>query len=143
MIKRCERSDVPFVPSQIAQPDGGSIVTLLSAPRLNAEGGGSQAITVPVVDSGAFAFHVAMTMTSALANSSGSMPAKDFGRCDAYHRMSIVFARPNLADSNGSLSAPAAHRRLARTRMSTFEALITEQAEPLCPFVMPAFPRDV
>jgi hypothetical protein len=65
-MNRSDRSDVPFVPSQIAQPEGGSIVTLPSAPRLIAEGGGNQAITVLVGVSGAFAPDVAMIMTSAL-----------------------------------------------------------------------------
>jgi hypothetical protein len=65
-MNRSDRSDVPFVPSQIAQPEGGSIVTLPSAPRLIAEGGGNQAITVLVGVSGALAPDVAMIMTSAL-----------------------------------------------------------------------------
>src|SRR5262245_32702051 len=65
-MNRSERSDVPFVPSQIAQPEGGSIVTLPSAPRLNAEGGGNQAITVLTGVPGAFAPDVAMVMTPAL-----------------------------------------------------------------------------
>ena len=65
-MNRSERSDVPFVPSQTAQPEGGSIATLPSAPRLNAEGGGNQPITVLAGVSGAFAPDVAMIMTSAL-----------------------------------------------------------------------------
>jgi hypothetical protein len=65
-MNRFEKSDVPFVPSQIAQPEGGSVVTLPSAPRLNAEGGGNQATTVLAGVSGAFALDVAMIMTSAL-----------------------------------------------------------------------------
>src|SRR5262245_39107999 len=88
-MNRSERFDVPFVPSQIAQPEGGSIVTLPSAPRLNAEGEGNQAITVLTGVPGAFAPDVAMIMTPAL-----ELPARravclhrDFDRCDGYHRM--------------------------------------------------------
>src|SRR5262245_14085703 len=65
MMNRLERFDVPFVPSQIAQPDGGSIVTLPSAQRLNAEGGGSQAKTVPAGVSGTFASDLSMIIPSA------------------------------------------------------------------------------
>jgi hypothetical protein len=65
MMNRFERSDVPFVPSQIAQPEGGSIVSPPSTSRLNAEAGGNQAITVLAEVSGAFAPDVAMVMTSA------------------------------------------------------------------------------
>jgi hypothetical protein len=65
-MNRSERSDVPLVPSQIAQPEGGSIVTLPLASRLNAERGGNQPITVLAGVSGAFAPDVAMIMTSAL-----------------------------------------------------------------------------
>jgi len=61
-----ETFDVPFVPSQTAQPEGGTMDTLPSAPRLNAEGGGNQAITVLAGVSGVFAPDVAMIMTSAL-----------------------------------------------------------------------------
>jgi hypothetical protein len=61
-----ETFDVPFVPSQIAQPEGGTMATLPSAPRLNAEGGGNQAITVLAGVCGVFAPDVAMIMTSAL-----------------------------------------------------------------------------
>src|SRR2546423_8152201 len=57
-----ETFDVPFVPSQIAQPEGGTMATLPSAPRLNAEGGGNQAITVLAGVSGVFAPDVAMIM---------------------------------------------------------------------------------
>ena len=64
-MNRLERFEVPFVPSQIAQPDGGSIVTLPSAQRLNAEGGGSQTKTVPASVSGAFASDLAMIIPSA------------------------------------------------------------------------------
>ena len=113
MMNRFERSDVPFVPSQIAQPEGGSIVTLPSAPRLNAEGGVNQPITVLAGVSGAFA-PVAIIMTSAL-----ELPAR---RAVCLHRTSadvmaitewsIAFARPNLADSRRSPTALAAHTRL-------------------------------
>src|SRR5262245_44601067 len=65
IMNRLERFDVPFVPSQIAQPDGGSIVTLPSAQRLNAEGGGSQAKTVPAGVSGTFASDLSMIIPSA------------------------------------------------------------------------------
>src|SRR5262249_18485348 len=65
IMNRSETFDVPFVPLQIAQPEGGTIATLPSAPRLNAEGGGNQAITVLAGVSGAFAPDVAMIMTSA------------------------------------------------------------------------------
>src|SRR5262249_41836814 len=65
-MNRSERSDVPFLPSQIAQPEGVSIVALPLASRLNAECGGNQAITVLAGVSGAFAPDVAMIMTSAL-----------------------------------------------------------------------------
>src|SRR5262249_49425190 len=118
-MNRFERSDVPFVPSQIAQPEGGSIVTLPSAPRLNAEGGGNQPITVPAGVSGAFAPDVAMIMTSAL-----ELPVR---RAVCLHRTSadvmaitewsIAFARPNLADFCRSPTALAAHSRPALTRM--------------------------
>jgi hypothetical protein len=63
-MNRFEKSDVPFVPSQIAQPEGGSIVTLPSAPRLNAEGGGNQAITVLAGMSEALAPVMAAIVTS-------------------------------------------------------------------------------
>src|SRR5262245_38500586 len=65
-MNRSETSDVPFVPSQIAQPEVGTMATLQSAPRLNAEGGGNQAITVLAGVFGVFAPDVAMIMTSAL-----------------------------------------------------------------------------
>src|SRR5262252_7272944 len=94
-MNRSERSDVPFVPSQIAQP----------------EGGGNQAITGLAGVSGAFAPGVAMLMTSAL-----ELPAR---RAVCLHRTSadvmaitewsIAFARPNLADSRRSPTALAAH----------------------------------
>lgn len=110
-MNRFERSDVPFVPLQIAQPEGGSIVTLPSASRLNAEGGGNQPITVLAGVSGAFAPDVAMIMTSAL-----ELPAQR-GVClrrtsadvMAITEWSIAFARPNLADSRRSPTALAAH----------------------------------
>jgi hypothetical protein len=99
-MNRSERSDVPFVPSQIAQPEGGSIVTLPSAPRLNAEGGGNQAIIVLAGVSGAFAPDVAMIMTPAL-----ELPAREAvclhgtsADVMAITEWSIAFARPNLAD---------------------------------------------
>ena len=75
-----------FVPSQIAQPEGGTIVTLSSAPRLTAEGGGNQAITVRAVVSKAFA-GVVVIMTSAHELHKSSMPVPDLGRCDGYHRI--------------------------------------------------------
>src|SRR5262245_46817786 len=65
-MNRSERSDVPFVPSQIAQSEGGRIATLPSASRLNAERRGNQAITVLSGVSVAFAPEVVMIMTSAL-----------------------------------------------------------------------------
>ena len=74
-MNRFEKSDVPFVPSQIAQPEGGSIVAPPSAPRLTAEGGGNRATTVLAGVSGAFAPDVAMIMTSAL-----ELPAQLAGR---------------------------------------------------------------
>src|SRR5262249_8046340 len=119
IMNRSERSDVPFVPLQIAQPEGGSIVTLPSGPRLNAEGGGNQAITVLPGVSGAFAPGVAMIMTSAL-----ELPAR---RAVCLHRTSadvmaitessIAFARPNLADFRRSPTTLGD---------ATLEALITE-----------------
>ena len=85
-MNRFEKSDVPFVPSQIAQPEGGSIVTP-SAPRLNAEGGGNQATTVLAGVSGALAPDVAMIMTSTLdCQSISTVPEKGFGGCDGYHK---------------------------------------------------------
>ena len=64
-MNRLERFGVPFVPSQIAQSEGGSIVALPSAPRLNAEGGGSQAKTVPAGVFAAFAPDLAINIPSA------------------------------------------------------------------------------
>jgi len=111
-MNRSERSDVPFVPSQIAQPEGDSIVTLPSAPRLNAEGGGNQAITILAGVSGAFAPDVAMIMTSAL-----ELPARrevylhgTSAYVTAITEWSIAFA-PKPADSCRSPTALAAHSR--------------------------------
>jgi hypothetical protein len=101
-MNRSERSDVPFVPSQIAQPEGGSIVTLPSAPRLNAEVGGNQAITVLPGVSGAFTPpDVAMIMTSALEWPARPVVCLHGTSADvmAITEWSIAFARPNFADS--------------------------------------------
>jgi hypothetical protein len=138
-MNRSERSDVPVVPSQIAQPEGGSIVTLPSAPRLNAEGGGNQAITVLVGASGAFAPDVAMTMTPAL-----ELPARqavclhgDFGRCDGYHRM-VDFIRAPKPRGSPATAALATHS-LPPHRNATLETVITEPSWSPCPLVMPTF----
>src|SRR5262249_2165104 len=111
IMNRLERSDVPFVPSQIAQPEGGSIVALPSAPRLNAEGGGNQPKTVLAGVSEAFAPDVAMIMTSALGLTAPSsiMPAQDFGQCDGYHRMVDKIRAPKPRGIRRS--ALAAHSR--------------------------------
>jgi len=100
-MNRLERSDVPFVPSQIAQPEG---VALPSAPRLNAEGGGNQAITIPAAVSGAFAPDVAMLMTSALELPAWRILCLHETSADvmAVTEWSIAFARPNLSDSRRS-----------------------------------------
>ena len=63
-MNRFERSDVPFVPSQTAHPDGGRMVTLPSGSRLRAEGGGNQATTVLAGMSEAFAPVMAAIVTS-------------------------------------------------------------------------------
>jgi hypothetical protein len=99
--ERFERSDVPFVPSQTAQPEGGTIVTLSSAPRLNAEGGGNHAITVLAGASGAFISDVAMVMTSALELPALQPVCRHRTSADvmAITERSIAFARPNLADA--------------------------------------------
>src|SRR5262249_11739187 len=120
IINLFERLGVPFVPSQIAQPEGGSIVTLPSAPRLNAEGGGNQPITVLAGVSGAFAPDVAMIMTSALELPSRRAVCLHRTSADvmAITEWSIAFrARPNLADSRRSPTALAAHSRPALIRM--------------------------
>jgi hypothetical protein len=106
-MNRFERFDVPFVPSQIAQPDGGSVVTAPSAPRLNAKGGGSQAKTVPAGVSGAFALDVAMIIPSFpdLPGLQNSVPAQHFGRCDGCHRMVDCRVWPSLLRSPRSRAA--------------------------------------
>src|SRR5262249_36618186 len=100
IMNRLERSDVPFVPSQIAQPEGGSIVALPSASRLNAEGGGNQPITVLAGVSGAFAPDVAMIMTSALGLTAPRALClhRTSANVMAITEWSIRFARPNLAE---------------------------------------------
>src|SRR5262245_23848808 len=98
-MNRSERSDVPFVPSQIAQPEAGSIVTLPSAPRPNADGGGNQAITVLAGVPGAFPPDVAMIMTPALQLPLRRAVCLHGTSADvmAITEWSIAFARPNLA----------------------------------------------
>src|SRR5262249_42103301 len=113
IMNRFERSDVPFVPSQIAQPEGGSIVTLPSAPRLNAEGGGNQPVTVLAGVSGAFAPDVAMVMISALelpARRGEYLPGPPHDVM-AITAGSITSAPPPLADPRRSPTALAAHGR--------------------------------
>ena len=112
IMNRFERSDVPFVPSQTAQPEGGTIVTLSSAPRLNAEGGGNHAITVLAGASGAFISDVAMVMTSALELPALQPVCRHRTSADvmAITERSIAFPRPNLADSRRSPTLLAAGR---------------------------------
>jgi hypothetical protein len=126
-MNRFEKSDVPFVPSQIAQPEGGSIVAPPSAPRLTAEGGGNQATTVLAGVSGAFAPDVAMIMASALELPAQPQVCLKRTSADvmAITKWSIVFACPNLADSRGSPSVLAAQPTCPH-KNATLEAVITE-----------------
>jgi hypothetical protein len=119
-MNRLERFDVPFVPSQIAQPEGGSIVARPSAPRLKAEGGGSQAKTVLAGVSGAFALDLAMIIPSA-----PDLPAL---RLVCQHRtsadvMAVTEWSIAVAPSNLGVRPVYCARR---------------EAEPLCPFATPA-----
>jgi hypothetical protein len=112
-MNRFERSDVPFVPSQTAQPEGGTIVTLSPAPRLNAEGGGNHAITVLAGASGAFIPNVAMVMTSALKLASPPNQYAGTGTSAdvmAITERSIALARPSLAFPPQSYSAGRTQR---------------------------------
>jgi hypothetical protein len=144
-MNRSERSDVPFVPSQIAQPEGGTIITLPSVPRLNAECGANQAITVLAGVSGVFAPDIAMIMTFALTSPSRSMPAPDFGRCDGYHRR-VDCIRVQMRIPRRSPTAVAAHRSYCGSSTqpppthenATLEAIVTEASQTLCSFGMPA-----
>src|SRR5262245_24538840 len=74
-MNRFVRSDVPFVPSQTAHPDGGRIVALPSASRLSAEGGGNQAIIVLAGTSEALAPVMAAIVTSPRMPDSYQTPA--------------------------------------------------------------------
>ena len=110
-MNRFERFDVPFVPSQIAQPDGGSIVTLPSAPRLNAEGGGSQAKTILAGVSGAFALDLAMIIPSA-----PDLPAL---RVVCQHRTSadvMAVTEWSIAVAPSNLGVPPSLLRSPRSR---------------------------
>jgi len=74
-----------------------------------------------------------------IASPSSSMPAQDFGRCDGYHRMVDCIRAPKprgfppQSYRAGRAYPPCPHKN------ATLEPVITNQAEPLCPFVMPAF----
>ena len=109
-MNRCERSDVPFVPSQTAHPDGDRMVTLPSASRLSAEGGGNQAITVLAGMSEAFAPVMAAIVTSPrICRTAHPTEAACLHTASAdvmdITESSISFARPGHADSPQLLRA--------------------------------------
>ena len=109
IMNRCERSDVPFVPSQTAHPDGGRMVTLPSASRLSAEGGGNQAITVLSDMSEAFAPVAAIVTSPRICRTAHPTEAACLHTASAdvmaITESSISFARPGLADSRHSCCA--------------------------------------
>ena len=128
-----ETFDVPFVPSQTAQPEGGTMDTLPSAPRLNAEGGGNQAITVLAGVSGVSAPDVAIIMTSALKSPARRVVCLHGTSADvmAITEGSIVFApkTPRIPETDHS----DAQRRQVRSVGSVFTppaAQITAAVDP-------------
>ena len=87
------------------------MATRPSAPRLNAEGGGNQAITVLAGVSGVFAPDVAMIMTSALKLQARRVLCLHGTSADVMAITEGSIASQNPADSRRGPTAVAAHSR--------------------------------